>query len=117
MDTNRKRNGTRLQFGIRTLLILATIVGPILGWYGPVAVNKLRDFYANEPTTSALPALTLPTLQIQNKQVANRIQQLRQRLAALKKGPQRPIPSPSARDQIELGMRADLWEREQRRAE
>jgi hypothetical protein len=125
LNGSSERTGKRrLQFSIRTLLILATIVGPILGWYGPAAVDKLLDFYADEPAAVQVPTLRMQQLQAQpfNLRVATlRMQQLqaqlnlsRQKLTALQSG---KAALPSKTEGIELGMRADQWERELQRVE
>ncbi|TWT85085.1 hypothetical protein CA13_65670 [Planctomycetes bacterium CA13] len=119
LNRNRARTGKRrLQFSIRTLLILTTIVGPILGLYGPAAVDKLREFYADKQATAQVPTPQTQQLMIQNRlrnqKLSIRIAQFRQQLANIRSG---KTTSLSKTEQIELGMRADLWERELQRVE
>ncbi|TWT78609.1 hypothetical protein CA13_00050 [Planctomycetes bacterium CA13] len=62
MNLNRSSERTgkrRLQFSIRTLLILTTIVGPVLGLYGPAVVDKLLELYADETVKVKVPSLRL----------------------------------------------------------
>lgn len=47
MDQHRQAEPPkrRLRFSIRTLLIMMTVLGPLGGWYDPVAVERVRDYF------------------------------------------------------------------------
>ena len=113
LKRNSVRTGRRrLQFGIRTLFLFATIVGPILGLYGPAAVDKLLEFYADKLATAQSPTpqtqQLLTQVRLRDQELRIRIAQFRQQLAEIRSG---KTILPSKAEQIELGMRADLWER------
>lgn len=115
MNLNRSSERTgkrRQQFSIRTLLILTTIVGPVLGWYGPAAVDKLRDFFADEPVAVQVANPQIQQLLAKSKleyqKARNRAKQrIREKVAKLVQ----KVEPRSEMEQIELGMQADLWER------
>ena len=44
-----------LQFSVLALLITTTILGPLLGWYGPAAYSRLHEILAPEPITETPP--------------------------------------------------------------
>ena len=55
-----KRPRFRLQFSLLTLLLLATFLGPILGWYGPVAVAKVWSWFSKEEPSTVTNVLLPP---------------------------------------------------------
>jgi hypothetical protein len=89
-----KRTRIRFQFSILTLLLLATVLGPLLGWYGPVAVARVQFWLAkDEPApVNAIFAPPLPMNRLSVKPT--------------------PMIGPIPVD-IEMGMKADA---DQRRA-
>lgn len=86
----------KMQFSVRTLLIAATLLGPVLGWYGPVAYISIRD-------------LLFPQSSLQVKATVNRIR-AKARLQRLinRQAWHTPAGVPEG---IEMGMQADLWKR------
>ena len=38
----------RFQFSLLSLLLLTTALGPLLGWYGPVIAENVRDWLAKD---------------------------------------------------------------------
>jgi len=52
----------RFQFSIRSLLVLMVVVGPLLGWYGPVAGDKLREIWTPKSSPRVRTGLGLPVL-------------------------------------------------------
>jgi len=66
----------RIRFGIRTLLIMMSILGPLCGWYGPTIITHLHAATASDSQRrqpSAAVAATAPTpAQIAQRQAAYR---------------------------------------------
>ncbi|WP_461509163.1 hypothetical protein [Rhodopirellula baltica] len=81
---------------MRTLLIAATLLGPVLGWYGPVAYISIRD-------------LLFPQSSLQVKATVNRIR-AKARLQRLINRQSWHTPA-GVPEGIEMGMQADLWKR------
>jgi hypothetical protein len=124
-----RREKRRAQFGLRTLLVSAMILGPLSGWYGPWIVTQLRDLMANDPKAQPAPPspqrLQMAKLQARLQQLQQRRQQLRpQRLPRRDVSPLLVNPNGTfnmryhhdapVSIEIERGMKADMLQRDRR---
>ncbi|MAP07641.1 MAG: hypothetical protein CMM00_02020 [Rhodopirellula sp.] len=87
----------KMQFSMRTLLIAATLLGPLLGWYGPTVCSSIRVLLFPKSSKQAIVTVN----QIRSKA---RLQRLINRQATWR-------TSAGVPESIELGMQVDSWRR------
>ena len=80
LDAPQKNRWRPVQFSVLATLIAMSILGPLLGWYGPAAFSRLSEIFTQKPTTTQSPlALANATLAAQmqrNQQLQAKLQQL-----------------------------------------
>jgi hypothetical protein len=47
-----QREKKRFQFGLRALLVLMSVLGPLSGWYGPLIITHMRDLLVDGAPTN-----------------------------------------------------------------
>jgi hypothetical protein len=62
---HRRRAKKRIQFSLRTLLVLMLVLGPLSGWYGPLIITQIRDLLVDRSPTN--PTITPTRGQIQQR--------------------------------------------------
>jgi hypothetical protein len=74
-----RRAKKRIQFSLRTLLVLMFLLGPLSGWYGPLIITQIRDLLVDRSPTN--PTITPKPGQIQQRKTlyheALRLEQIR----------------------------------------
>jgi ABC-type bacteriocin/lantibiotic exporter with double-glycine peptidase domain len=78
-DLFRRRKIRWRQFSLRTLLIAATILGPLLGWYGPATVTWLQALMTNYSSQPASLGQLLTANSVQRQRIIQKqrtVQQL-----------------------------------------
>ncbi|MEM6470401.1 MAG: hypothetical protein AAF802_12665 [Planctomycetota bacterium] len=110
----------RPQFTVRTLLLFATLMGPLIGWYGPAVCNYIASKFGQETIVQGVPA---PAASSKTK---SRLSRYRLRVANPSLGPApltwqsisntsenrtRWQPHPGVGESTERGMQADAWQR------
>ena len=118
-----------LQFSVLALLITTTILGPLLGWYGPAAYSRLHEILAPEPITQTPPLWVRQKARLaaQRQKLRTQLQQMQQRVTdaqLLAGNAQRQLDnsrelnrvqdgSIDMSENVERGMQSDVLERQQ----